>query len=79
MHFSAGFRRAGGRQSGTTYAGPSKAMAPGRAALRSLRENRCDVVLSVATHFRPPGDSPVEAMRINYENLKALIAQVQAE
>ena len=54
-------------------------MAPRRAALRSLHENRCDVVLSVATHFRPPGDSPVEAMRINYENLKALIAQVQAE
>ena len=47
--------------------------------LRSLRDNRCDAVLSVATHFRPPGGSPVEAMRINVANLKNLIAQVQTE
>lgn len=47
--------------------------------LRNLSDHQSDVVLSVATHFRPPSDSAVEAMRINYANLNALIDQVQAE
>ncbi len=47
--------------------------------LRNLRDHRCDAVLSVATHFRPPSGSAEEAMRINYANLKALIHKVEAE
>ena len=47
--------------------------------LRNLSDHESDVVLSVSTHFRPPSDSEVEAMRINYANLNALIEQVQAE
>jgi sugar phosphate isomerase/epimerase len=47
--------------------------------LRNLRDHRCDAVLSVATHFRPPSGLAEEAMRINYANLKALIHQVEAE
>ncbi len=47
--------------------------------LRSLRDHRSDVVLALATHFRPPSGSPVEAMRINYANLKALIEDIEAE
>ena len=46
--------------------------------LRSLRDHRSDVVLSVATHFRPPSGSAVEAMRINYAKLNALIEQVSS-
>ena len=47
--------------------------------LRNLRDNRCDVVLSVSTHFRPPSGSAVEAMRINFARLTALIEQVEAD
>ena len=47
--------------------------------LQSLREHRCDVVLSVSTHFRPPSGSREEAMRINYANLKNLIRQAEKE
>ncbi len=47
--------------------------------LRNLRDHRCDVVLSVATHFTPASGSAEEAMRINFANLKELIAQVEAE
>jgi sugar phosphate isomerase/epimerase len=42
---------------------------------RQLRRHRCDVVLSVSTHFVPPGGSRIEAMRINYANLERLIRQ----
>lgn len=44
--------------------------------LRSLRDRRCDAVLSVATHFQPPSGSREEAMRINYANLKQLIGEI---
>ena len=43
--------------------------------LRSLRDRGSDAVLSVATHFLPPSGSREEAMRINYANLKRLIAE----
>lgn len=46
--------------------------------LGNVSEHSPDAVLSVATHFRPPSGSPVEAMRINYANLRALIDQVEA-
>ncbi len=46
--------------------------------LSNISRDRPDAVLSVATHFRPPSGSPVEAMRINYANLRALIDQVEA-
>jgi len=49
------------------------------AILRSLRAHRSDAVLSLSTHFRPPGGSAEEAMRINYANLQALIRRVEAE
>ncbi len=44
--------------------------------LRSLRERGSDAILSVATHFIPASGSRVEAMRINYENLKRLIDDI---
>ena len=47
--------------------------------LESLRDSRSDVVLSLSTHFTPPSGSSVEAMRINYANMKALIGQVELE
>ena len=43
---------------------------------RSLRERGSDAILSVATHFIPASGSRVEAMRINYENLKRLIDDI---
>ena len=43
--------------------------------LRSLRDRGSDAVLSVATHFLPPSGSREEAMRINFSNLKRLIAE----
>ena len=46
--------------------------------LRNLREHRCDVVLAAATHFLPESGSRVEAMRINFANLKSLIAKVES-
>ena len=45
--------------------------------LRTLREHRSDAVLAVATHFRPPSGSLIEAMHINVAKLKALIARVE--
>jgi sugar phosphate isomerase/epimerase len=41
--------------------------------LRQLRQHRCDAVLSVSTHFLPPGGTREEAMRINFRNLQGLI------
>ncbi len=48
-------------------------------ALRGLRDNDADAALSVATHFRPASGSSVEAMRINYDNIRALISRVEGE
>ncbi len=45
--------------------------------LRNLRNERCDALLAVATHFLPPGGSAEDAMRINVSNLKSLIAQAE--
>ncbi|MBM3801803.1 MAG: sugar phosphate isomerase/epimerase [Acidimicrobiia bacterium] len=47
--------------------------------LRNLKAYRCDAVLSLATHFKPPSGSRVEAMEINYANLKRLVDKVEAE
>lgn len=47
--------------------------------LRNLKAYRCEAVLSLATHFRPPSGSRVEAMEINYANLKRLVDKVEAE
>ena len=44
--------------------------------LGNLRDHNCDVYLSVATHFVPASGDRVEAMRINYDNLRQLIAQI---
>ncbi len=44
------------------------------AIFRSLRDRRSDAILSVATHFLPASGSREEAMRINYANLKRMIA-----
>jgi len=46
--------------------------------LRNLRAHRCDAVLSMSTHFRPPNGSRVDAMRINYSNLKNLIRKIES-
>ena len=44
---------------------------------KSLRDHRSDVVLSVSTHFQVPSGSRIEAMEMNYRNLKALLQQVE--
>ena len=49
------------------------------ALLRNVHQHQCDVVLSVATHFTPPGGSAIDAMRTNFENLGKIMRQVDAE
>ena len=44
--------------------------------LRNLRDNRCDVVLSLATHFLPASGSRLEAMQTNYANIRRLIGEL---
>ena len=44
--------------------------------LRNLRDNNCDVVLSIATHFSPPSGSKIEAMETNYTNIRRLISEL---
>ena len=44
--------------------------------LRNVRDYKIEAVMSVSTHFRPPSDSRVEAMEINYANLARLIDEV---
>ena len=48
-----------------------------RTILRQVRNHRLDAVLSVSTHFRPPSGSRVEAMHINFTNLKQLIREIE--
>ncbi|MBM3803092.1 MAG: sugar phosphate isomerase/epimerase [Acidimicrobiia bacterium] len=47
--------------------------------LRNMKAYRSDAVLALATHFTPPSGSRVEAMQINYANLKRLVDKVEAE
>jgi len=47
--------------------------------LGNLRDHGSEAILSVATHFRPPSGSAVEAMRFNYGKLKGLIDAVESE
>ena len=44
--------------------------------LHNLRDNRCDVVLSIATHFLPASGSRLEAMQTNYANIRRLIGEL---
>ena len=44
--------------------------------LLNLRDNRCDVVLSLATHFLPVSGSRLEAMQTNYANIRRLIGEL---
>ena len=44
-----------------------------------MRDHGCDVFLSLATHFRPPSGSRMEAMQINYRNLQEMIRKVEGE
>ena len=44
--------------------------------LRNLRDNRCDIVLSIATHLLPTSGSRLEAMRRNYANIRRLIGEL---
>ena len=46
------------------------------ALLRQVRDHECDVVLSLSTHFRPPGGDSVDAMRLNHANLTRMIADL---
>lgn len=48
------------------------------AILRTLRQHRSDVYLSVSTHFLPPGGTRVDAMRLNFRNLKEIIEKSAA-
>ncbi len=45
--------------------------------LRQLRDHGSDVILSLSTHYRPPGGTAEDAMRTNHANLTALIKQVE--
>jgi sugar phosphate isomerase/epimerase len=47
--------------------------------LKNLRQHRCDAVLSVSTHFLPPGGTRIDAMKINYANLRGMIGKLEAE
>lgn len=47
--------------------------------LRNLRDYRCDAVISIATHFTPPGGTGEDAMRINFNNMTTLIKQVEQD
>ena len=44
--------------------------------LQNLRDNDCDVILSVATHFVPASGSRLEAMQTNFANLRRLISEL---
>ena len=44
--------------------------------LGNLRDNNCDVILSVATHYVPANGSYLEAMQTNFANIKRLIAEL---
>ena len=46
--------------------------------LRRLQDHRSDAVLSLATHFIPPGGTRIDAMRVNYQRLSEMIRKVQA-
>ena len=46
--------------------------------LRRLQDHRSDAVLSIATHFIPPGGTRIDAMKINYRRLSGMIRKVQA-
>ena len=46
--------------------------------LRRLQDHRSEAVLSLATHFIPPGGTRIDAMRINYRRLGEMIRKVQA-
>ena len=45
--------------------------------LKNLRRDRSEAILSVSTHFTIPGGR-VEAMKLNYRNLKELISKAEA-
>ena len=47
--------------------------------LRTLREHGTDTVLSIATHYLPRGESPVDVMRDNHARLISLIDRVESE
>ncbi len=47
-----------------------------RTIFRTLGDHRSEAVLSLSTHFLPPGGSAEEAMRINYANLRRLIDEI---
>ena len=47
--------------------------------LRTLRDQRVQTILSVATHFLPASGSAIEAMRANFASLMSLIERVESE
>ena len=49
------------------------------ALVRKLIKHDRKLYLAVATHFRPPSDSAVEAMRINVEQIVKLVGQATTE
>ena len=48
-----------------------------RTVLTNLRDHRCDVVLSVSTHFRPNNGDQLDAMKINVANIRKMIGQIE--
>ena len=47
--------------------------------LRNMRRHKTDAVLAVAAHFTAPSGLGVDAVRINFNNIKSLIEKVENE
>ena len=47
--------------------------------LRNMRRHKTDAVLAVASHFTAPSGLGVDAVRINFNNIKSLIEKVENE
>ncbi len=47
--------------------------------LRNLRHHQSEAILMVASHFRPPGGTNLDAMKINFAKLKSLIQQIEGK
>ena len=47
--------------------------------LKNLRNHGSDAVLSMSTHFVPPGGTSEDAMRTNYKNLKEMIRKIEED
>ena len=50
-----------------------------KTAFRNMRDADSDAVLAMATHYVPDGGTKVDAMKTNYDHMRAIIAEIEAE